>query len=194
MSLATLIASNAAAALGVIKQYTTNPKVGGVLVQATRFDCIMDAEVSRHVLINLQQGLQNVMDNVAPGPRTWEIEGYVGGLPGELTSLYMPSLSLMVKFLDMQFNMRQMTFLIDPQFRTYNVFIASFRYSYEPSTQNRVPVKLSLVEVTILKADIGSQATVPTDQANASAQPGQPFGASANLGSTAANANVGPLP
>ena len=70
----------------MVKQFTSNPRINGIPIQSTRFDCVMEAEVSRHVLISLQQNLQNVFDNVAPGPRTWEIEGYVGGLPVELSS------------------------------------------------------------------------------------------------------------
>ena len=185
MSIATLIASNASSFLSVVKQFTTNPRINGLPIQANRFDCVMEAEVSRHVLINLQQNLQNVMDNVAPGPRTWEIEGYVGGLPVELTSLYMPSLKFFIDLLDGMFNSRTPVILIDPAFRGYSVLISRFKHSTVPGVQNKVTVSISLVEVTVLKASVGPLSSTPDLQANASATPGQPNAAPAALGATA---------
>jgi hypothetical protein len=191
MSIATIIANSVSSALAVIKQFTAQPKINGMPIKTTRFDCIMEAEVSRHVLINLQQNLENVMDNVAPGPRTWEIEGYIGGLPIELTSLYMPSLKFFVDLLDTAFFSRQTVNLIDPDFRSFSVLISRFNYSGDPQVLNRVPVKISLVEVNVLKADVGQLASVPGLQANASPVPGQPFAAPAALGSTPNLASVG---
>jgi hypothetical protein len=184
MSIATLIASDAAIALTLIKQWIGQPNVGGIPVKSTRFDCVMDAEVSRHVLINLAGGLQNVMDNVAPGPRTWEIEGTLGGLPGEFTSLYMPSIKAEVDLMDKTFQSRTQTTLIDPDYRSFDVFISHFEYNYDPSIQNRIKVKLSLVEVFILQASTAPLGTVPALQQNASPSSGSSNAAPTNMGST----------
>lgn len=205
MSISTLIASGAANALALIKQFVTNPTIGGVTVRATRFECVMEAEVSRKLLINLQanstgqgqQGLQNVFDNVAPGPRTWDVEGYVGGLPFELTSLYMPSLDFMTQRLDSIFNGRQATVLLAPSptfgtLRTYNVLISRYSYRSDPNTANRAIVKLSLVEVTFYKVGIGPAGSTPALQANASPVAGGVSGAAADAGSTAAQASALP--
>jgi len=161
MSLAQLIVNDAALALSIIKNYVGQPNVGGVPIRAVRCDCIMEAEVSRKVLINLSQQLQNVMDNVAPGPRMWEIEGTIGGLPGELTSLYMPSLQLMISALQGIFQARQQTSFIDPYFNTAQVLISRFEYGFKADTQNRVPVKISLVELTVLQSQLGSDQETP---------------------------------
>jgi Dit-like phage tail protein len=192
MSLQTLIATINPIAITLVKKFLSQPIVGLVPIEATRFDCIMEAEVSRHVLINLQQGLQNVMDNVAPGPRTWEIEGYIGGFPVELSSQYMPSLFLMTTALDGIFNSRQTTTLVDPSSRLYQVMISRFQYSHDPAVANRVPIRLSLVEITILKAEIGTQASTPVDQVNSSSTPGKTGGAPASYGSTPSNAAAVP--
>ena len=191
MSIATLIASNLSAFVSVVKQFTSNPRINGIPIQSTRFDCVMEAEVSRHVLISLQQNLQNVFDNVAPGPRTWEVEGYIGGLPGELSSLYMPSLKFFVDLLDGIFNSRTPCSLIDPSFREYSALISRFRHSTVPGVQNKVTVALSLVEITVLTASVGPLGTVPDLQSSASATPGQPNGAPAALGSSANTAASG---
>jgi hypothetical protein len=182
-NIASLITSNVALALTLIKQWLGQPNVGGIPIKSTRFDCIMEAEVSRHVLINLMGGLQNVMDNVAPGPRTWEIEGTVGGIPLELSSLYMPSIKAAVDYLDGLFQSRQQTTLLDPDFRTFDVFISNFTYSYDPAIQNRIKVKLSLVQVFILTASVAPTGTVPTLQQNATPAAGGLFSSPVNLGS-----------
>ena len=191
MSLANLIASNAAYAISIIQKFISSPVVGGVSIQTTRFDCIQESEVSRHVLINQQTGnLQNIHDNVAPGPRTWEIEGYVGGFPVELTSQYMPSLRMYVDELDRLFSSREATTLIDPTYRNYTkVMISRFQWSAEPDTRNRVPVKLSLVEITELTVKAGplaaSKGGVVTDVAQYATPPsGGQFGTPSSMGST----------
>jgi hypothetical protein len=191
MSIGTMIASNLSSFVSMVKQFTSNPRINGIPIQSTRFDCVMEAEVSRHVLINLQQNLQNVFDNVAPGPRTWEIEGYIGGVPFELSSLYMPSLKFFVDLLDGIFNSRTPCTLLDPSFREYSVLVSRFKHSIVPGTQNKVAVTLSLVQITVLTASVGPLATTPDLQSSASAAPGQPDAAPAVLGSTASTASAG---
>ena len=67
-------------------------------------------------------------DNVAPGPRVWTIEGYIGGIPGELTSLFMPSLILFRDILDTAFFSRQIVPFVDTEFKSHDVMIAKFSY------------------------------------------------------------------
>ena len=183
MSIASLIANHSAMALSLIKQWIGQPNLGGIPVKSTRFDCVMDAEVSRHVLINVMGGLQNVMDNVAPGPRTWEIEGTIGGLPVELSSIYMPSIKAEVDYIDSLFQSREQTTLMDPDFRTFDVFISNFTYSYQGDVQNRIKVKLSLVQVFILTASSSPVGTIPADQQNASPAPGLSLAPPMGMGS-----------
>jgi len=184
MSIAQLIVNNSAVALSLLKQWIGQPNVGGIPIKSTRFDCVMEAEVSRHVLINLMGGLVNVMDNVAPGPRTWEIEGTLGGLPLELSNIYMPSIKAEVDFMDGIFQSRQQTTLLDPDFRTFDVFISNFTYSYDPSIQNRIKIKLSLVQVFILTASVAPTGLTPALQQAASPAAGSATGAPTNLGTT----------
>jgi hypothetical protein len=191
VSIANLIASNSALALSLIKQIINAPVVGSVVIQASVFRCVTDAEVSRHVLIrSTDSELQSVTDSVAPGPRTWEIEGYVGGFPIELTSLYMPSLNLYIDLLYALFSSRAPTTLLDPFYRNIsNVLISHFEYSKDPLEQNRVAVKMSMVEITVLTVESGTAQSLgqkgvvqPSD--------GGSYGSPAKLGSTG-NSAVG---
>jgi hypothetical protein len=185
MSIATLIASGAANALSIIKQFVAQPNLAGMPIAATRFDCVMEADVSRHVVIDLtQNNKKNVMDNVAPGPRTWEIEGYIGGLLLELTSLYMPSLALATRLIDDLFQARTPTVLITPYFNSHNVLISRFEYSSVPDVQNRVPVRISLVEVTSLTANLAIIEATPSLQSLASPAAGSPLSAPLAAGVT----------
>ena len=154
MSLINLITSNAAAALNLIKHWTQQPVLAGVRIEATRFERTIEADVSKHVLVDITQGKKTVNDNVAPGPRTWQIEGYIGGTPLELTSLYMPSLAEQRDLLDAAATAREIVTLMDPEFRTWQVVIASFYHSKEPDTANRVPVRLSVQEVNVLTVGV----------------------------------------
>jgi hypothetical protein len=154
--------------------------VGPVSIESTRFERTMDAEVSKKVLIDLTAGKKNVLDNVAPGPRTWEIEGYVGGLPGELSSLYMPSIPVAAAALDFMSQARQIVVLRDKLFKTYDVLIARLWIADQPDTQNRMPVRITLVEITSLTTSV---ATLPT-QAAASPAAGSALGAPQDAGLT----------
>ena len=178
MSIANLIASSVANALALVKRYLAQPMVGGITIQATRFECVMEADVSRKVVIDLtQNNKRNVMDNVAPGPRTWEIEGYIGGLPFELTSLYMPSLAMATDLLDGLFQAREQTTLVAPNFKSFPVLISRFEYSAVPDVQNRVPVRISLVELTSLTATLAVIEATPSLQSLASPDAGSPLAA-----------------
>lgn len=152
MGLANLIASHSAVALTLIKQYIGVPWLAGVPISATRFRRSTRADVARHVLIDLTAGKQYVNDNVAPGPRTWEIAGYIGGLPLELTSLFMPSLNMFRDMIDKAYYSRQLVDFMDPDFKRWKVVIERFEYEKEPDTQNRLTIAVTLSEINVLTA------------------------------------------
>ena len=136
--------------LQLIKNYLTQPTVAFVAIQATRFETTMEADVSKKVIIDLTRGKHIVNDNVAPGPRTWEVEGFVGGMPGELSSYFMPSLVIFTAMLEAAYLSRQQVPLKDPSGRMFQVVISRFWYSTQPEVQNRVPVRLTLQEIYTL--------------------------------------------
>jgi hypothetical protein len=169
-------------ALQLISQFLTQPSVAGVTIQSTRFESTMEAEVSKHVLIDLTQGKHIVNDNVAPGPRSWSIEGYIGGSTAEVSSRFMPSLLVSRAILENAFLARQLVTLRDPSARNFQVVIQSFWYSTQPEVANRVPVKLALQEVLSLSVQLlttVAQAGMPID--------GTAYGAALPSGNTETN-------
>lgn len=144
-------------ALNLLKQFLTQPMVAGISIQSEVFECEMEAEVSRHVLVDLTGGKKFINDNVAPGPRTWRIEGYVGGFPGELSSLFMPSIPISRAVLEAAYLSRAPVPFKDPSSVAYtNVLVSYFWYAWRPEVQNRMPVKLRLQELYVLTAPIST--------------------------------------
>jgi len=183
MGLANLITSSSAAALALIKQYVGIPYIAGVPVQATRFRRLAQADVAQHMLIDLSNGKQFVNDNIAPGPFKWHIDGYLGTLPIELTSLFMPSIKMFRNKLDKAFLSRELIDFLDPDFKRWKVVIEAFDYEKEPDTQNRLTVRFVLSQVNILTASV-APGTLPDDPS--SPGPGTADGTAASAGNAEA--------
>jgi hypothetical protein len=193
VSLYNLIASNAALAISLIKQFVLNPVLAGVPIQCYRYLFDGEADVSKQVLVNLQQGKQNVSDNVAPGPHEWQLEGYVGGMPVELSSQFMPSIASMRDLLDKAYLSRDSVTFFDKYQRAWTVMIVHFGYEIPPDTQNRLVVRLHLRELNSLTV---STVAAAQDEIAAAANPpdGTVTGAPAILGNTQAAAQDVTMP
>jgi len=194
MSLASALAQGSHFALALIKRYVTQPMVGPVSIETTRFERTMDADVSKKVLIDLTQGKRSVLDNVAPGPRTWELEGNIGGVPGELTSAFMPSITAADAILDNLSQSRQVVTLRDQLYREYSVLIARYRSADLPEMQNRKHVEMTLVEITVLTAGVTTGGGDAQVESLATPTPGGASGVPANAGVTETVAKDLPVP
>lgn len=188
MSIYTLIASGSAAALHLIRKFVAMPSLAGVRIEPTVFEPEIQSAVSKKVLVDLTLGKKTVNDNVAPGPHEWEIEGYIGGLPFEMSSVFMPSLRAFRDAIDAAVLSRQILTLIDLDYKSWPVLVERFRWRKTPDVANRIYVMLSLSEVNSLSVSIsvGEIAVVK----NATPDPGTADGAAADEG-TAVTAQQG---
>lgn len=189
MSLYSLLLSNSASALSLIKGYLTTPILAGVPISPTLWRPSSKAQVSRKVLVDVQ-GKKNVTDNVAPGPHEWDVEGYIGGAPFELTSRYMPSLSFARDLLDTAFYSRQMLSFLDVEHREWQVLMEDFQHERRADEQNRIFVRLHLVELNLIVTAITLGQDLPEVAAAASPAAGSDAGPPAGQGTTQAS----PLP
>lgn len=165
MSLLTLIASNAAAAINLVRAYVGNPTIvfNGVSVpiQTYRYVPRIEAQVSTKVLVDMT-GKKLVTDNVAPGPHEWHIEGYIGGMPIEFSSIWMPSIASFRDALDAAFLSRQPLDFYDADRKAWTllggnpVMITSLEFEKSPDTENRLIVRIDLRELRFLSAQIST--------------------------------------
>jgi hypothetical protein len=199
MSLINLVAGGAAAALALVKQYVGNPTLiyngASVPIQTFRYVPRIEADVSRKVLIDMT-GKKFVTDNVAPGPHEWHIEGYIGGLPLELSSLFMPSIGVFRDVLDEAFLSRQPLDFYDADQKAWTlaggnpVLITVLEFEKLPDTENRLLVRIDLRELFFLSAQVTSIS--PLDKIASAATPtaGGAAGVPADSGATEAVAET----
>jgi len=59
-------------------KYLNMPSVAGVLIETESCEENLQSKISQNVIVDFQNGLAVVNDNIAPVPRTWSIDGYIG--------------------------------------------------------------------------------------------------------------------
>jgi hypothetical protein len=183
-----LIASNSSFVISFIRQYVLNPVIvcpNGVSVpiKLTHYRCFGDSVVSKRVVIDLTQGKKTTTDNIAPGPHQWEVEGYVGGLPYELSSRFMPSIGIMRDSLDGGWSQRQQVTFFDKYQKSWQVVVEHFEYEPAPDEENALLVRLHLVELNVQTISVSGIANDPVSAA-ASAPDGTQYGAPKSLGTS----------
>jgi hypothetical protein len=163
MSLLNVLSSNLSSVYALIKSYAMNPILAGVPIQTYQYRAHETAEVSKHVLVDLTGGKKFVNDNIAPGPHVWTLEGFIGGLPIELIGRpeLMPSLKFFRDMLETAYISRAPVQFVDADlFAWANCAIEELEFENDPTVQNRVFVKVTVRELTILTATVS-----PTDLA-----------------------------
>jgi hypothetical protein len=156
-----------------------------VRLENFRYKLSADAEVSTQVLIAVNadgtSNKQYITDNVAPGPRKWQIEGFV--TTSDLSSAafsavnltgFDTTITLQVEALWQTFYSRSTFLFQDAEGKKYpNVAIVSLDFEKDPLTQNKVPISISLQEVNILTLNTNGIATtaVPNDPTNPATNP-----------------------
>jgi hypothetical protein len=195
-----LLASNSAYAITLIKQYVLKPVLvcpvppnGSVTdpvpittpvpLSCHHYRCYGESAVSRRVVINLNQGKQNATDNVAPGPHEWEIEAHVGGLPFEITSRFMPSIGMMLAALDNAYMSRQQVGFFDKFQKLWQIVVQRFEYEPTPDEENAILVRLHLVELNVQVVGANGVVVNPVTAA-ASPADGTAYGTPEDLGTT----------
>lgn len=153
MSLLNILASQVSRVFSFINQFGSSPVVAGVPIQVYKYVPRQNAEVSKHVLVDLTGGKKFVNDNIAPGPHEWQLEGYIGGFPIEAVGRYeiMPSINTMRDILDTAFQSRQTVTFIDADRKLWPmVAIEDFQQERTPDVQNRLQVRLTIRELNVL--------------------------------------------
>jgi len=188
MSLVNLIASQAASALTLMKQYVLNPSLvcpNGITVplKTHHYRFSGDAVVSKRVVIDLTQGKKTTTDNIAPGPREWDIEAHVGGMPGELSSRFMPSIGAFRDALEGAWSGRQQVTFFDKYQKSWQVVVEHFEYEPDPTEENALLVRIHLVELNVQTVSVSGVAYDP-QMASAIAADGTTSGAPKALGTS----------
>lgn len=172
-----------------------------VFIQATGFREIGQNQVSKMLLVNVAKGKEFKSDNIAPLPRVWEIEGFLFPAIPSITLIDQIQLEGLKNTLRAARISRQpvqfkpVTTDISSQFSTaFNVIggkvtgtievaIENMEFDSDPTIQNKVPVKMTLMEMNSLNQTTNqsgvSSATPDGNLGNSAASP-----ASNNLGNT----------
>ena len=156
-----------------------------VRLENFRYKLGAEAEVSTQVLIAVNadgtSNKQYITDNVAPGPRKWQIEGFI--TTSDISSAvfsavnltgFDSSISLQLEALWQAFYSRSTFLFQDADGRKYpNVAIVSLDFDKDPLTQNKVPINITLQEVNILTLSTNGVVTtaVPNDPTNPATNP-----------------------
>lgn len=142
-----------------IKSLTTNPSI--ILNKAPFYipleveTCTQgsEAEVSENLVVTAD-GKKYLTDNIAPGPWTWTISGYIPGFTvGEITNLYTPGLKYHTAMIKKIYREGRLFTFRDPDCETFdNVIIQSLNIDTAGDTKNKKPFQAVLKQVEILNA------------------------------------------
>lgn len=91
MSLATAFISGSVVALGLVRQFLSNPSLTyipvdsngvpdipqTVVFEVSKFDELLANQASKMLLVDIAKGKSFLNDNIAPMPRVWQLEGWL---------------------------------------------------------------------------------------------------------------------
>lgn len=142
----------------------------------------LDAEVSESLIITKENKV-NVTDNVAPGSWSWQLSGYIPGIPElEPSNLFTPFVTMMTNYLKKAAEKGYLLIYKDIDSSIYyNVVIKSIDVETQKDCRNRTPFSMTLKAINTLD-DITAEAT-ESEQA-ASVVKGSILGVAKQLGST----------
>lgn len=157
---ALLIQGNSAA-LNMAKSVITNPMLintdpeqgtpWAVMLEVEDHDKGLDAEVSESLVIT-KNGKKNVADNVAPGSWTWQLAGYIPGIPEmQLTNLFTPYVRVQTDYLTRAAENGHVLLYKDLDNKVYKyVTIKSIHVKTQKDCRNKTPFSLTLKEINLL--------------------------------------------
>lgn len=149
------------------------------------------AEVSESLVISTD-AKKYIADNVAPGAKTWNLSGYIKGIPRlEPTNYFQPFVLLHTDILWNWFTHGAVLIFKDGDARIYNrVIIKDLQTAQQKDSANACPFTMTLKEINIMETSTADLPDNATDDANrlAKSRPmiGAAIGAPAALGMTAA--------
>lgn len=141
------------------------------------------AEVSNSLIISKQNKV-NVADNIAPGPYTWELSGYIPGSANamEYTNYWTPSVQMNTDILRLWNKRGAILSYKDIDGAIYKrVAIKSLSISIQKDCRNKTPVKLTLQEINVMENTLADFTNL---LANSTPAAGTLNGAVAAAGST----------
>lgn len=145
-----------------------------------------DAEVSENLIISTGENTKKfITDNVAPGPWTWSLSGYIPGVPAlEKTNIFTPFVTFQREMLKKCFKNGQRMVYKDTDCNFYkNVIIQSLDISSNPDCQNKTPVQLTLKQIETINA---AEAEQSEQEKTSTPAAGSEHGAAASAGTTSA--------
>lgn len=145
-----------------------------------------DAEVSESLVIT-SEGKKFVADNIAPGPWSWQLSGYIPGAEiGELTNYYTPGLRHNVELIKKIYREGQIFTFRDPDCWTYeNVIIQSLDLDTQKDCKNKKPFTMTLKQIEVLNA---SNALITALQVASEPSPGTAAGLTTETGEVSTQA------
>lgn len=152
-------------ALAIVKQYFQRPVLAGVTIEAESYDDTLTAEASTSLVMALNQGKAFVSDNIAPKPRTWQITGYLAPLVQEYSCLspaIQPTLRQQENKLKAAFYSRTLVpFITKNHEESLMVEILSCSFKPRAEIMNRIPISLTLQEISMLQVELIDVSAIP---------------------------------
>lgn len=142
------------------------------------------AEVSENLIITTGDDRKKYLtDNIAPGPWTWTLNGYIPGNDLiEKTNKFTPIVNLHRDIIKRAFKQGLRMIYKDVDCRFYkNVVIESLSIETQPDCQNKTPVSITLKEIEVIQA---AEASMTTTEAASTIPAGDAGGTAAEMGTT----------
>lgn len=212
MTLTAAVTSGSSAALDLVKSFLTMPALIGMTeeTEGKAADLLKkvnlagipfyipleieqhsqdgQAEVSENLIIATGDDAKKYLtDNVAPGPWSWSISGYIpGSAMIEKTNKFTPIVSLKRDIVKRAYKQGLRMIFKDVDCRFYkNVVIESLSIETQADCRNKTPFSMTLKEIEVVQA---AEANLSTTEAASTAAAGSAGGAAAEMGTTAAKA------
>ena len=142
----------APSALRLLRNLLTLPYLGFIPIHTDSFVTKRAAEISTQLIVS--QGIggkEFITDNIAPGPRTWDLKGYISGIPFiELSNWFMPSLMAQKLVIDTWYTSRKPVPFRTTDGEILTVLIRECSFIEEPENMNTVRIEVSLQEINYL--------------------------------------------
>ena len=132
---------------------TTSPYIFAINLESESYRQYSDADVAESVVISTDTDAKKyIADNVAPHSWTWELSGYIPGLPEiEKTNLYTPIVATNRLFLRKAFEKGLRLRFKDIYNKVWdNVVIQSFELATEADCKNKQPFRMTLKKIDTL--------------------------------------------
>lgn len=176
----------------------TDPKQGAIYAIPLEVETNQKraaAEVSESLVISTD-AKKYIADNVAPGAKSWNLSGYIKGIPRlEPTNYFQPFVQLNCDILWNWFNHGAVLIFKDGDAHIYQrVVIKDLQTAQQKDSANACPFTLTLKEINIMETSTADLPDNTTEDANKLAKSlpaiGSKLGAPAALGMTAADTVV----